>query len=92
MSSPLQISTGLQGHDLLLQPSYWLMDAEGNFGRGATPQAALESYLGVAAPEIQAFFTETGLTFTVYLTIREVPLAPSEGQEAFASAPNEDPL
>ena len=91
MATPLQISTGLQGHDLLLQPSYWLMDAAGNFGRGATPQAALESYLGVAAPEILALFAEAGLSFTVYFTLREVPLDPTEGQEAFATVPDTDP-
>lgn len=88
MATPLQISTGLQGHDLLLQPSYWLMDAAGNFGRGATPQAALESYLGVAAPEVLAFFTQAGLAFTVYFTLREVPLDPAAFREAFASGPD----
>lgn len=91
MSTPLQLSTGLQGHDVLLQPSYWLMDAAGNFGRGATPQAALESYLGVTAPELLAFFTEVGLTFTVYFTFREVPLDPTEGLEAYAPALDDNP-
>lgn len=90
MSTPLHLSTGRQGHDLLLQPSYWVMDAEGNFGRGATPQTALESYLSVAAPEILTYLTEVGLTFTVYLTLREVPFSPTEGMEAFAPGPDDE--
>ena len=90
MATPLQISTGLVGHDLLLQLSYWLMDTEGNFGRGPTPQAALESYLRVVDPSLLAAFRARSLTFTVYFTAREVPFSPAEGLEAFAPSPDDE--
>jgi hypothetical protein len=65
MTIPLTISDGTE---IFVddQYTYWLMDAEGNFGRGPTPQDALREYLKVAEPEILAVLKDRKATFRVY--------------------------